>query len=350
MQYTDPYNKLRGNLTRLVGAVETNTLMSNVTANSAKLESLMPMVMLNQVSRGELSREDYLERYGHRSPHELELSAPGWDEDPDWLDKQLEDPTTGTVKAEERLAEHRGEWEIAWKRFETIFPHKAKKIRKRLDMVAASARDREAVRSEVTRITRVIRQYLLQVGKVTGLDEDIFFLSLDEMVDALGGKEISGAQILAQRVAYEKYSSLPAYPSLIIGSFDPIKWADDPNHRSDYFDSRSTGIDLSNVIKGFAGASGCVEGTVRRVDCAEDGFQIQEGEILVTVTTNVGWTPIFPRLSAIVTDVGAPLSHAAIVARELGIPAVVGCGNATTQLKTGDRVRVDGGQGIVEIL
>ncbi|MGE3285626.1 MAG: PEP-utilizing enzyme [Pseudonocardia sp.] len=57
-----------------------------------------------------------------------------------------------------------------------------------------------------------------------------------------------------------------------------------------------------------------------------------------------------PRAAAVVTDVGAPLSHAAIVARELGVPAVVGCGNATTRLHTGDRVRVDGGRGTVEIL
>jgi len=66
--------------------------------------------------------------------------------------------------------------------------------------------------------------------------------------------------------------------------------------------------------------------------------------------TNIGWTPLFPRAAAIVTDLGAPLSHTAIVARELGIPAVVGCGNATTRLKTGDRVRVNGGLGSVELL
>ena len=60
--------------------------------------------------------------------------------------------------------------------------------------------------------------------------------------------------------------------------------------------------------------------------------------------------PIFPRAAAVVTDVGAPLSHAAIVARELGIPAVVGCGNATMVISTGDRVRVDGSAGTVEVL
>jgi pyruvate,water dikinase len=93
-----------------------------------------------------------------------------------------------------------------------------------------------------------------------------------------------------------------------------------------------------------------VEGVVRVVHSIEEGHTLQAGEILVTTTTNVGWTPLFPRAAAIVTDVGAPLSHAAIVARELGLPAVVGCGNATLRLKTGDRVRVNGGAGVVELL
>lgn len=95
---------------------------------------------------------------------------------------------------------------------------------------------------------------------------------------------------------------------------------------------------------------GVVEGIVRRLDTPEEGHHLQPGEILVTTTTNVGWTPLFPRAAAIVTDVGAPLSHAAIVARELGLPAVVGCGDATLRLKTGDRVRVNGGQGTVEMI
>jgi pyruvate,water dikinase len=77
---------------------------------------------------------------------------------------------------------------------------------------------------------------------------------------------------------------------------------------------------------------------------------LQEGEIMVTVLTDIAWTPLFLRAAAVVTDVGAPLSHAAIVARELGIPAVVGCGDATMRLKTGDRVLVDGSQGTVQIL
>ncbi len=74
-----------------------------------------------------------------------------------------------------------------------------------------------------------------------------------------------------------------------------------------------------------------------RLRTPEDAAQFGDGEILVTTVTNIGWTPIFPRAAAVVTDVGAPLSHAAIVARELGIPAVVGCGNATMRLHSGVR-------------
>ena len=93
-----------------------------------------------------------------------------------------------------------------------------------------------------------------------------------------------------------------------------------------------------------------MEGLVRRLDSPEQGGLLQKGEILVTTQTDISWTLLFPRAATIVTVVGAPLSHAAIVARELGIPAVVGCGDATMRLKTGDRVRVDGVQGVVEIM
>ena len=139
---------------------------------------------------------------------------------------------------------------------------------------------------------------------------------------------------------------------MIRGRFDPFKWAKDPNKRVDYYDAAIPDKKIttdSETLRGFAGAAGRSEGIVRILANPEDGEKLQPGEILVASTTNVGWTPIFPKAAAIITDIGAPLSHAAIVARELGIPAVVGCGNATTRLKTGDRVLVDGGQGVVYI-
>ena len=127
--------------------------------------------------------------------------------------------------------------------------------------------------------------------------------------------------------------------------------AQNPQRRYDLFDAQAPiDVDRSSTITGFPGAAGRIEGFVRVLETPEEGGKLQRGEILVAVTTNVGWTPLFLRAGAVVTDVGAPLSHAAIVARELGVPAVVGCGDATTRLKTGDHVRVDGAHGTVEIL
>lgn len=351
MQFSDPATQLRLNLTRLVGKADANTILSNLSGSSADLESLRPLICLAHVARGDMSREAYLERYGHRGPHEMELFATGSEEDPDWLDKRLAEFIQSRVTVEELLAKQRAEYAAAWQRFETRYPHKASVIQRQLDKVAIAARGREAVRSEVTRMTRLIRRFVQRAGELIGLGDGIFFLSLDEITAVLSGDETSLGYIPARRETYTRYTSLPPYPAIIIGRFDPFQWFADPNRRSDCFDSHGSTLTKTPItITGFAGAAGCVEGIVRYVGCPEEGNLLQPGEILVTVTTNVGWTPLFPRAAAIITDVGATLSHAAIVARELGIPAVVGCGNATMQLKTGDRVRVDGGRGVVEIL
>jgi phosphohistidine swiveling domain-containing protein len=132
---------------------------------------------------------------------------------------------------------------------------------------------------------------------------------------------------------------------------DIYDWEDNPRSFSGLYQSEGyQAIDWSHFwILDDVMAAGQAEGRVRILNSPEEGCQLQPGEILVAVTTNVGWTPISPRAAAVITDVGAPLSHAAIVARELGIPAMVGCGDATMCLKTGDRVRVDGGRGIVNL-
>jgi pyruvate,water dikinase len=183
------------------------------------------------------------------------------------------------------------------------------------------------------------------------LDEESFFLEHDEIIHLLGGQDEATSQIPIRKNAYQKFSALPEYPTIIVGHFDPFAWAADPNRRTDIYDANHRiRRRFTDQIKGMPGSAGQAEGKVRIVKSPEEGYQLQPGEILVAVTTNVGWTPIFPRAAAVVTDVGAPLSHAAIVAREMGIPAVVGCGNATMLLKTGDRVHVDGGAGSVEVI
>jgi phosphohistidine swiveling domain-containing protein len=188
---------------------------------------------------------------------------------------------------------------------------------------------------------------------LTGLGDGVFFLTVEEALDTLNSHENATRYISTRKDTYERYKTLPHYPTLIRGRFDPILWAADPDRSNNVFDSNDSfpiSDDDSNTIIGAAGAAGRVEGFVRRLDSLDEGTLLQDEEILVTALTNIGWTLLFPRDAAIVTDVGAPLSHAAIVARELGIPAVVGCGNATMRLKTGDRVRVDGGRGVVDIL
>jgi phosphohistidine swiveling domain-containing protein len=348
---SEPATRLNQNLIALVGKAEANTLQSNLSGATGDLECLGPLMGLAKVKSGRLSREEYMQRYGHRGPHEAELSAPGADDDPDWLEKRLNDFSQSDVDAEALLAKQRAEFNAAWQRFEVRFPDKVSTYRRRLQHVTAAAKRREITRSESIRMSRIIRQFLLQVGNVTGIGEDVFFLTLDEISAFLAGDRRSLSDIPVRKEMHTRYSTLPPYPAVIYGRFDPFQWAADPNRRSDYYDARQgRATDFPAAIKGLAGAAGCVEGSVRRIDRVEDGYQLQSGEILVTTITNVGWTPLFPRLAAIVTDVGAPLSHAAIVARELGIPAVVGCGNATMLLKTGDRVLVDGGAGTVTVL
>ncbi len=345
-----PATRLHQELGDLVGEADANAILSNLSGGGS-LESLGPLLGLAQLAEGRLSREAYLERYGHRGPHEMELSAPGAEEDPQWVEKQLEQFGRKQADVEALLARQHAEQNAAWERFGTRFPGKVKEVRRRLEQVAEAAQAREAVRSEMTRLARLLRAFLLQVGVISGLGEEIFFLSLDESIKVLSGDKTPCAYIPARHKAYERACSLPPYPAMIIGHFDPPTWAADPNRRCDFYDARHPTTALaSNILRGSAGAAGIVEGIVRKLDRPEDGDQLQAGEILVAVTTNVGWTPLFPSLAAVVTDVGAPLSHAAIVARELGIPAVVGCGDATTRLKTGDHIRVDGGQGMVEIL
>ena len=103
-------------------------------------------------------------------------------------------------------------------------------------------------------------------------------------------------------------------------------------------------------LRGTPASSGVVEGVARVVHGIDQMDTVQQGEILVAPTTNPSWTPVFSRISACVADGGGMMSHAAIVCREHGVPAIVGTGRATRAIKTGQRIRVDGNTGIVTIL
>jgi len=109
-------------------------------------------------------------------------------------------------------------------------------------------------------------------------------------------------------------------------------------------------VEGGNELVGAAASPGTVEGPARVVRTVDQIADVREGEILVTGSTSPAWAPIFSKIKATVTDVGGVMSHAAIVCREYGLPAVVGTGRATAQIKTGQTIRVDGTAGLVTIL
>jgi pyruvate,water dikinase len=343
--------KLRRELAELVGESDANTLFSGLSSEDEMLASLGPVVGVAKVVRGEMTRHEYLEQYGHRGPHEAELSLPRPAEDPEWFDRQLAAYEESSVDVDALLAKRKTEFEAAWDRLVARYPKKATRLRRELDKVGPAARMREAVRSEVTRFLWVERAWAQRVGELTGLGDDVFYLTIDEVLALLAGDTSATCHIPTRKETYSRYRELPPYPMIVRGRFDPEQWVADPDRRNDIYDPYTAiPVSTSSTISGFAGAAGQVEGVIRVLDSPNQGDQFQVGEVLVAVSTNVGWTPLFPKAAAVITDVGAPLSHAAIIARELGIPAVVGCVDATTRLRTGDRVRVDGGRGVVEIL
>jgi rifampicin phosphotransferase len=339
----------RKRLQSLVGDAAANALTAGLRAEAGQLASLGLLDGLDQLAVGEIDRETFNRRYGHRGPHEFEISLPRPGEDPEWIDRQLTERAQSPTSYHDLLAAQEQRRHEAWADLERRHPVQAGILHHQLRGWAKISRDRERARSEVIRYFWVLRAYALRAGELTGLGDDIFFLDKVEILRVLHGETISPRLIKQRRLAYQAYSALPPYPALIRGTFNPYLWAADPNRRSDVYIAGNAG-ESDVAVRGFPGSAGVVEARVRVLNDAADGAALQPGEALVTTITNVGWTPLFPRAAAVITDVGAPLSHAAIVARELGIPAVVGCGNATMRLKTGDVVRVDGTAGTVEVL
>lgn len=349
--------RLRRDLTELAGPEDADHLIANLSSQrDGLLASMGPVVGLEKVARAEMSREVYLEQYGHRGPNEFELSAPRPAEDPGWFDRELSNYRNSPVNVSALLEKQREKSEAAYQRLKARHSWKVKAITSRIAESGRRARLRELARSEYVRDRWLIRLFALRAGEISGLGEDIFYLMLPEIPEALtGGREVI-QRIPKRKETHLRYRSLPPIPSLIRGRFDPFKWAADPQRKIDIFDAQAgypraaAAQNAANLITGSPGSAGRVEGNVRVLNHPAEGDKLLPGEILAAVQTDIAWTLLFPRASGVITDVGAPLSHAAIIARELGIPAVVGCGNATQRLKTGDRVRLDGGRGIVEII
>ena len=344
--------KIRDELRKLVGEVDANALLTGVAADG-ELASLGPLVGLEQA----VARRD---RPGTLRAH-VRASGPARVRGlrcrgPPRTRSGSSEQLAGSARPAHRdgealLARQAKAREEAWERFAERYPRKGSRCGTGSRAGAEGVRDREAARSECIRAFWVLRAFVLRAGRLTGHGDDLFFLTIEEILASPGRRRAALAQVPG---APRDLRALPRAAALPDADPRAVRRGrggrPTPQRRSDVFDARGGRAPVSDAITGFPGAAGVVEGVARVIATPEEGEQLQPGEILVTTVTNVGWTPLFPRAAAVVTDVGAPLSHAAIVARELGIPAVVGCGNATMRLHDGDRVRVDGERGTVEVL
>ena len=135
-------------------------------------------------------------------------------------------------------------------------------------------------------------------------------------------------------------------PDAITEPFTIILWGITPERVEEWLADSAT----DGVLRGIPASPGVVEGTARVVLDVNQLAELQAGEILVARTTTTSWTPVFGTIAAAVLDVGGVMCHAAIVAREYSLPAVVGTGTGTTHIRTGDRIRVDADRGVVTIL
>ncbi|WP_010245188.1 PEP/pyruvate-binding domain-containing protein [Acetivibrio cellulolyticus] len=341
----------REKLVKMAGEEIANALCSNCGGDRV-LESMQPLVCLEKVVKGEMTKAEYARRYGHRSPNEMELSMPYPYEDEAYIDKLIEEYCKSGISASMLRKKQQEKFIKAKEEFLRMFPKRKKWLENKLSNLANSMHTREELRSKGVRLFCIFREFLLKCGSINGIGDGVFFLYFNEAVNLLQGDRSALPHITERRRNYERYKTLPTLPTTIRGRFDPFELAKCENRRIDYYgfgeENSYAENSESEIITGYAGAAGIVEGTVRVLNDFSKSSEFMNGEILVTVATNIGWTPLFPRASAIITDIGAPLSHAVIVAREFGIPAVVGCRDATLRLKTGDRVRVDGGRGIVK--
>ena len=206
---------------------------------------------------------------------------------------------------------------------------------------------------------------LLQKNGFWHEEDGMFYLSRTEVRDVLWdyasswaigsenhGKDIWPQEINRRKKILKSLSSVPPIPALnnppdvITEPFTIMLWGITSESVERWLNGKSD----ENNFKGMAGSPGIVEGKARVLRGPEELNELQKGEILVTPVTAPSWAPVFGRINAAVTDIGGMMSHAAIVCREYGLPAVTGTGNASAKIKTGMKIRVDGNEGVVSIL
>jgi len=284
----------------------------------------------------------FLDRYGHREAVLFAVLEPTWKDAPEVVLGILK----GLAAATPRPRPGRAAWEVA--RDELLahpllrLPPLRSVFLKLLAQARCLLQIREDTHFYATLAMPALRRMLLELDRrlvsagVLDVPEDVFHLKLSELerIDGTWPPPSQLADELRTLVLQrkEKRATLEGTPMV-----DPRLF-------------RRTEPEDDVLLSGTSGSSGLAEGPVRIVRNASEFGKLRSGEVLVAPYTNPAWTPLFQRAVAVVVDSGGPGSHAAIVAREYGIPAVMGTTEGTQKLTDGQRVMVDGDQGRVTLL
>lgn len=294
--------------------------------------------------------ERFLDEYGMRCVGEIDITRPRWSEQPGALIPVILGHIHNAQPGEAERRFEQGRQQAATKESQILaglrsLPDgdaKAAETKQMIDRVRTFIGYREY--PKYGWICRYLEYKLAllreaeQLRHAGVLDdiEDIYYLSFDELHDAVRNNSVDRAAIAARKASFESHRALTP-PRVLTSDGEMLTGA---YHRDDL---------PPGAIAGLAVSAGVVEGTARIIqDMAH--ADVQPGDILVTTHTDPSWSPLFVAISGLVTEVGGLMTHGAVVAREYGLPAVVGVEHATRQITDGQRIRLNGTDGYVEIL
>jgi len=292
----------------------------------------------------------YLDKYGMRCVGEIDITRPRWSERPTTLVPMIlanvknAEPGAGQRRFARGL-QQAGQKErelLAQLRARPDGEPKAEEAKRLIDRIRTFAGYREYPKYHMVTCYFVYKQALLsdadrlvQAG-VLGDREDIFYLRFEELRDVVRTNQADERLIQQRKDAFGTYQTLTP-PRVLTSDGEAVAGT---YRRADVPAGALTGLPVS---------AGTVEGRARVIlDMAEAG--LEEGDILVTAYTDPSWTPAFVAIKGLVTEVGGLMTHGAVIAREYGLPAVVGVERATRLIRDGQRIRVHGTDGYVEIL
>jgi len=213
----------------------------------------------------------------------------------------------------------------------------------------------QGANAHVRAVLLAVGRKLVEAGRLDAAD-DVIFLRYNELRALIGSAAAVDARAIVALRRAERETAMSVQPRDWIGTATPsqlafpylVNWGyPERFHRGQ---SRADEDGGADVIEGIAGSPGVHEGIARVVMTVDDFEAVRDDDVLVCQMTNPAWVVLFTRIAALVTDTGGTTSHPAVLAREFGIPAVIGTSNASKRIATGDRVRVDGTTGRVEII